>query len=411
MAVVGFIGLLVTFGSLSAAMAALLSTPFYSVANINLIVLPLFLLMGSFVVYGRISTDGFLAAHKWVGRIPGSLSIATVLGCVGFGASSGSSIAAASVFTRIGLPEMKRAGYDIPNACGAIVAASIIAMLIPPSLLFVFYAIMTEQNLAELLMAGLLPGLLLAGVLVLTIVVLAVKNPNLMPVHTVQANWREKMKSLLGLWPLCIIATIILVGIYTGAFSPTEAAAVGAFAALVMGFARKELTWLKVKDALLETAGFTAMLFILLIGANLFTRFLSACGVTASLTQFVVGLELPKYVLLISSVLLFLLMGCLIDEVSIMAITLPVIFKPLVTLGFDPIWFGVIVVLSTSIGKLTPPFGLGVFTVKAVVGSDVTAEQIFKGCTYYYISVLLCLAVLMIYPQISLFLPQTMIGD
>jgi C4-dicarboxylate transporter DctM subunit len=408
--IAGVLGTLVVTGSFQAAIGMLRTTPYYTVANFALTVVPLFILMGHLSVQGGISERAYRAIDNWVGRLPGGLSIATTWGCTAFGATSGSSVAAASAFTKIGLPEMRKLGYDPNFACAGIATAALISMIIPPSLYFVIYGMLTEQSIARLLISGFFPGLLMASVLSMGILAIAARNPRLAPRSNRLVSWREKISSIWGAWSMLLIAVIIIGGIYTGVFSPTEASAAGAFAALVICLGYRRLNWEKLKQALFETAHVTAMLTFVIIGATVFARFLSISGVTDWLTEIIVGLGLPPIGFVIILLLLIVIMGCFMDGLSIMYITMPIFFPVAEALNIDPIWFGVLICVTADLGMITPPFGLSVYTVKAVAGQDVTLEGIFKGGLFFYFLILACVAVLIAFPQISVFLPNTMMG-
>lgn len=410
LSITGFLGIVMITGGFSAAVGVLRTLPFHTISSLAFVILPLFIFMGLLTFHGGITAQAYQTLYKWIGRLPGSLSIATTWGCVVFGATSGSTIAAATLFTKVSLPEMKKIGYGINFACGGIATAAIIAMLIPPSIYFVIYALLTEVSVARLLMGGLIPGVILAIALSLGILILATRNPELAPSSTISVPWREKLSSLRGIWPVTLLALIIVGGIYTGVFTPTEAAAVGAFSAFVICLGYRRLTWEKLRDSLVETVGITAMMGLILIGSMVFARFLAVSGLTAKLGEAIIALQLAPLTFIIILMLLYILLGCFMDEVSAMAITLPVFFPVIQEMGIHPIWSGVVLVSAMVTGMITPPFGIAVFAVKAAAGPDVTVGGIFKGCLPYYIMVLVTLAILVAFPELSLFLPNTMMG-
>lgn len=404
--IVGFLGTVVVKGNWTAGLTLLTSVPYYSTASYLLAILPLFFLMGMFAFYGGISQGAYRTARNWLGSLPGGLSIATVWACVAFGATCGSNLAAASVFTKTSLPEMTAAGYDRKSACGVIGAASTISQLIPPSILLVFFAIITQQSVARLLLAGVLPGLVLAVVISVGVWVMAVRNPRLGPPIAIRVTWREKFVSLRELWPVGVLALIVMGGIYGGVFSPTEAGAVGAAAALIIAVARKGLNWTRLRSAMVETVEFTCTLILTLIGAMIFARFLAISGFGAKASELLMGLKVPPMVILVGLMLLCLLMGCFIDAVSIMAITLPIVFAPVLEMGFDPTWLGIVIVLVLTTGALTPPFGLTVFVIKAAAGDDMSVVDVFRGSFWFFTLLLISAAIMIAFPQISLFLPN-----
>lgn len=408
--IAGVLGILVVTGSFPAAIGILRTTPYHTVATFDLTVVPLFILMGHLSVQGGISERAYRAIDNWVGRLPGGLSIATAWGCTAFGATSGSSVAAASAFTKISLPEMRKVGYDPHFACAAIATASLISMIIPPSLYFVIYGMLTEQSIARLLISGFFPGILMAIVLSIGIFVVATRNPRLAPRPTRIVSWRERMSSTWRAWPMLLLAIIIVGGIYTGVFSPTEASAAGAFAASIICLGYRRLNWEKLKEALFDTSHITAMLTFVIIGATVFARFLGISGFTTWLTEGIIGLGFPPVGFVIVILLLIVIMGCFMDGLSIMYITMPIFFPVADALGIDPIWFGVLVCVTVDLGMLTPPFGISIYTVKAVAGRDVSLEGIFRSGLPFYFLIMVCISILIAFPQISLFLPSTMMG-
>lgn len=408
--VVGFLGVVAATGNFTTGTGLLRTVPFGSVSSWALIVVPLFILMGMLSVYGGISDGPFRSVKYFLGRVPGSLSIATVWACVAFGAASGSNLAAATLFTKLSLPEMKRAGYDVKAACGLIAVSSSIAMLIPPSLYFVIYGVMTDESIAKLLIAGVFPGLITAGALTAIVLVTAIRNPRLGPPVSSKMPWKEKIASLPGIWPALVMALLVLGGIYSGISTATEAAATGAFGAFMIGLIQKGLNWDRFKTSLFESAEFTAMLFFIFIGATVFARFLAVCGFTREMSEMIVMLNLGGTGTVIGLTFLYLVLGCFMGPLEIMAITLPIFFKPLMDLGVDPIWLGVVVTVSLLIGSITPPFGLAVYTVAAVARADVTTDEVFSASMPYLIGLFVCLALVIAFPQLSLYLPYAMKG-
>jgi C4-dicarboxylate transporter DctM subunit len=407
--VVGFVGIAV-LKSFQGALTLLITASYFSVASFAFIILPLFILMGLLATEGGIGEGGYQSMDKLLARLPGGLAVATVLANTAFGAASGSSLAAASVFTKVSLPEMRKAGYDPSFACGVIATSSILAMLIPPSLLLVIYGVITETSIARLLIGGVVPGVLLTTILSLSILVLVVANPKLAPRVATNITWRERITSLKGLWGIGLLALIVLGGIYGGVFTPTEAAGAGAFAAFIITVIQRNFRWSRLQSALWETAEFTAMLFFILIGATVFSRFLTITGLNTALTNVIRGLELAPLIVRAGIMLLWLFLGCFMDAIAIMSITLSPIFSICLELGWDPIWFGIVTILCLEIGLITPPFGLAVFTVKAAAGSDISTEDIFRGGFKLFIPLLVCLILLIVFPEITLFLPNLMRG-
>jgi tripartite ATP-independent transporter DctM subunit len=410
LAISGFLGILVLSGNLTAAIGILRTTPYHNVASFALTVLPLFVIMGHFSLEGGISERAYRALGNWVGRLPGGLSIATTWASTAFGATSGSSIACVTVFTKLSLPEMKKVGYEPNFACAGIATAALTSMVIPPSLYFVIIAMLTEISIAKLLIAGILPGVFMAVILSMGILLVAARNPRLAPVARDVVTWSERMVSTVRAWPIAVLGGIIIGGIYTGVFSPTEAAAVGAFSALVISMGFGKIHWKNLIKALSDTTQVTAMLSLIIIGATVFSRFLAISGTPYWLAEKIIGLGLSPLALVVVLVVLFILLGFFIDALSIMFITIPIFYPILTTMGVDPIWFAVLTCVSLDFGQISPPFGLVVYAVKAAAEEDVTVEGIFRASLPYYFLMMLCIAVLVIFPQISTFLPNTMIA-
>lgn len=408
---VGLIGTIIASGRFETALAMLVTTPFYTAFDFGLVVAPLYAAMGLFSLYGGFSEEAYKAAYRWLGRLPGGMAIATVWACTAFGAASGSAVAAASIFTKVSLPEMVKYGYEKKFSAGLIAQASALAVLIPPSLLFIVYGVLTEQSIAKLFIAGVIPGIVFASVLSLGIVILVLRNPKLAPPVTSSIPWKQKFASLRGLWGISILALVVLGGIYGGIFTPTESAAVGAFGAFVIAIIQRKLTWGRLWAVLIETAEFTSLLYLILIGALIFSRFLSISGFTNHLVDFLIGLEIPRMGLLAGILLIMLFLGCFLDGIAIMCLTMATIFPLIMKLGFDPIWFGVVLTVALEAGLVTPPFGLGVFTVKAATDLKLSTEDIFRGAFPFLIMVLVILVILIIFPGITLFLPNLMRGS
>jgi tripartite ATP-independent transporter DctM subunit len=409
LALAGTLGIMVITG-FDGLIGILKTTPYHAIAEYSLSVVPLFILMGMFSMKGGISEGTYNAANSWVGRFRGGLGIATTWACIAFGATSGSSVACASVFTKASYPEMRKAGYEKHFSCGLIATAATIDMLIPPSLYMVIYGMLAEASIAKLLIAGFLPGLLQALTLSLTIFFMAVRNPKLAPPTAVRFSWKERMVYSAKAWPILVLAVIIIGGIYSGVFSATEAAAVAAFASLVITIAQRKLSWADFLASLRETVYISVTITFVLIGAAMFSRLLTVSGLTLWLGQFVLNMGLSSAGVITMIMLIFIIMGCFIDALSIMFIAIPVFVPILVAMDINLIYFGVLATVALNMGTLTPPFGLCVFTVKAVVGDEVTTEGVFKAAMPFYVPVLATLVILAVFPQISLFLPDKMIG-
>ncbi|MBI4321562.1 MAG: TRAP transporter large permease [Chloroflexi bacterium] len=403
---VGFVGIVVITGSYDTALTMLTTTSFFTSAEWLFVTLPLFIIMGSFGAYAGITNNAYRIANNWFGSLRGGMAIATTFACAAFGAVSGSTIVTSSLFTKISLPEMLRLGYDKKLATGTIASAGLLAMLIPPSAMMIVFGMLTKTSVGALFIAGILPGIVLAVMYSVGTYLLVMRNPKLAPPSPVRVTWREKILSTKDAWGVVVLAIVVIGGIFGGVFTATEAAAVGAFAALLMSFAQKRLSWSRLLEAILEAARITAMVFFILIGSHMFGRLLALSGLSTAFTKTVLGWGLPPIALVVMLVILYLFLGTFIDSISQMSLTLPVVFPLVMTLGFDPIWFGVVVVMAVEAGGLTPPLGLNVYAVKAAAGNVVTLEEVFHGIVPFFLVILVFLSLLIAFPDISLLLPR-----
>jgi len=415
LAIVGLVGIVGMTGSVSMGLGLLTTTPYSTTAVFAFTVLPLFIIMGLFATHAGMSGKAFDAAYKWVGRMPGGLAIATTWANALFGACTGSSVVACAVFTRISLPEMHKRHYDKRFACGTIAAAGMLGMLIPPSALMVIYGILTEQSIGILLIAGIGPGLLLTVVFTLGIIGLASLRPQIAPRADIAAPWRDKVRSLSGVWGIMVLVVGIIVGMYTGVFTPTEAGAAGAMGALILALLSRGLTWTNFAAALHEGAQTTAMIFFILIGAMIFARFLVLTGLPSAFVGWVLQAGIPPMAVVILFLAMYLFLGMFQDSISMMSITLPVVHPIIVQLGIDPVHFAMLVVMAIEIGLLTPPVGLNVYTVRSVAsqipeGEDISLDDVFRGIVPFFFLSLIALAVMILVPSISTVLPTAMFG-
>jgi len=405
MAFVGFVGFAYVAG-LNSALGVLKTVPYSTFASYNMSVIPLFILMGSFAFFGGLSKDLYDSVHAWIGHFRGGLAMATVGACAAFAAVSGSSLATAATFGKVSLPEMKRYNYNPSLATGVVAAGGTIGSLIPPSIMFVLYGIITEQSIGKLFMAGFIPGIIEAVLYMTTISILCWRNPSLGPRGPV-TSLRQKLASLKGSGAVFILFVVVIGGIYLGVFSPTEAAGIGAFGAFIIGFVRRKLGWKQIKESLLETGKTSAMIFLLLVGAMIFGYFLTITGINTELAKFMSTLPVSRYVILVMVMAVYLILGCAMDSLAMVLITVPVFFPLIQQLGFDPIWFGVIIVRMTEIGLITPPIGLNVFIIKGIA-PDVSMYTIFRGILPFLIADIIEVGFLVAFPQIALFLPSLM---
>jgi len=405
MAIIGFLG----FGYLVSFDASLnlIAKDIFSVfGSYNLTVIPLFVFMGQLAYHSGISTRLFDAAYKWIGHVPGGLAIATIGACAGFAAICGSTNATAATMAATTLPEMKRYDYKPELATGVVAAGGSLGILIPPSVIFIVYGIMTEQSIGKLFIAGLLPGFILTILFVLAIMIWTRLKPDLGPPGP-KTTFREKITSLFGLAETILLFLLVMGGLFAGFFTPTEAGAVGAFGTLILAMMRRTLSWKGFVTSLFETTRSSCMILVIVAGATIFGHFLAISRIPFDTANWISSLQLPRYVIMFMIILLYLMGGCFIDSLALIMLTVP-IFYPVVThLGYDPLWFGVIIVLITQIGVITPPVGINVYVVSGVA-RDVPLQVIFKGVIPLLIALIIGTFLLIPFPQIALFLPGLM---
>jgi len=345
-------------------------------------------------------------AYVWLGSLRGGLAMATVMSSAAFGAASGSTIVNAAVFTRMAMPEMARFGYDVRLNAGCIAAAGTLAALIPPSILMVIYAVITEQSIGKLLIAGVVPGILTAIIYCGGIYILARVRPDIAPLANLKFTWADRFQSLRGVYGIMILFVIIVGGIYGGYFPATYAGAVGAFGAFVIAAAKGRINRSSMIDVLKEAAVTTSVIFIIVVGGMLFARFLTYSGLVTSISSAILGLGSGKYTYLFGFILLFIVLGCFIEPIAIMVMTLPIMFPVMMEAGFDPIWLGVVSVKLAEIGVLTPPVGLNVFVVKSSSPIPVTLGQAFAGVTPFIVLDFLSLGLYVAFPEMITWLPN-----
>ncbi|MCG8510454.1 MAG: TRAP transporter large permease [Rhodospirillales bacterium] len=409
-------GLLLGFDS---SLTLLGQAAYFSIASPTWAAIPLFILMGSFASNGGLARRAYNGVHALSRGLPGSLMVATCFSCGIFGAVSGSSIATTAIFGKMALPEMHRLRYDKALSVGCIASAGTFASMIPPSMMMVIYALFTQQSIGKLFAAGILPGFLTAFVYAVLIVVLVKRNPKLAPepdlpegpaeTHVILHRSREAFQ----MWPVVVIAVIVLGGLYTGWFTPTEAAAAGALVTLAFGLMAREFRGLgDITAAMQESANVTAMLFLINIGALFYSRVLAVTRLPTELTMMLLTWDVPPIVILLGIMAIMFFLGMIMVPIGIYALTLPIIMPLLVKLGYDPIWFGVIALKLTEIGAITPPVGLNVFAIKGVIPKvmNITLEDVYKGCMPFLLCDIVVLAILVAFPQISLWLPNLLMG-
>ncbi|NMB40742.1 MAG: TRAP transporter large permease [Firmicutes bacterium] len=404
MAFVGILGYAYLVGWENAALMAGME-PFSQTAYHPITAVPLFLLMGAIVSVTGISTDLYDAARKWIGQVRGGLAMATVAACGGFAAICGDSIATAVTMGKVAFPEMKRYNYDAKLAVGSIAAGGTIGILIPPSLGFILYGILTEQSIGQLFIAGIVPGILEVLFYMVTIFFICRINPLLGPPGP-RVAFREKVVGLKNIWPMLVIFLLIIVGLYAGIFTPTEAGAIGAFGAVVVTLVLRRLKWNYFSEAVTETAGNTSMIVFLLIGAFMLTRFLTVSQLPVMLGQFIVGLQVPKLLILLAIIGFYLITGCFLDVLAAIILTLPITYPIIIALGYNPIWWGVIMVRVMEVGMISPPIGINVFVLAKT--TDTSIGTIYRGVLPFIVADIVHIALLVAVPELSLFLVKLM---
>jgi tripartite ATP-independent transporter DctM subunit len=405
MALVGFLGFAV-LSSLSSSFAIMGMEPFKIGAAYSLTVIPLFILMGQFANHSKMGFEIYQTVYRWIGFLPGGLSMATIGACGGFAAISGSSLAAAATMGMVALPEMKRFKYDNALATGCVAAGGTLGILIPPSTVMIIYGILTEQPIATLFIAGILPGLLLTGLFILTIYVVTRIKPSLGPPGP-RFSMKERIYSLKDTWSIFSLFVLVIGGLYTGWFTPTEAAGVGAFGAFAITIIKKRLTWDNLKISLAQTVRTTAMVFLILIGAHVFGYFLTISQIPDQLSILATEWGLSKYAILALIIFAYIIMGCFMEGLALMVLTIPIVYPLVLELGFDPIWFGVIITLVMEMSLITPPVGINVFIISGI-SKDVPMYVIFRGIIPFWCAMLVCVILLILFPQIATWLPLTM---
>ena len=404
MAFIGFVGLIYLTGFDKAGIV-LGTIPFSRMSFYPISALPLFVLMGIVVGDAGLSGDLYDTAYKWFGRLRGGLAVATVFACGAFAAITGSSAASVVTMGKVALPEMRRYKYDPKLATGTIAAGGTIGILIPPSLGFILYAILTEESIGRLFMAGIIPGILEVLFYTATIYIMCLMSPSMGPRGT-QFGFKEMVYSLKNTWPVIALFLLVIGGIYGGIFTPTEAGAIGAFGAMIITVAMRRLNGRGLLSCLTQALQTTAMIMVLVIGAFIFANFMAKSRLPFLFGDVVTTLAVSKYVILAAIIFVYIILGMFLDIFSSILLTIPIIFPAVVAMGFDPIWFGVIMVRVMEIGLITPPIGMNVFILAGV--TDIPLGTIFRGIIPFVIADICHVALLVAIPQLSLFLPNTM---
>lgn len=391
--------------STKAMLSVSIQTIYNTFASYPLIVVPLFVWMGYIAYHSGLSRRIYDATYKVMGNLPGGLAMATIGACTAFGAICGSTTATAATMSAVALPEMKRYKYNRSFSTATIAGAAILGVVIPPSVIFILYGIATGQSIAKLFLAGIFPGLILMGFFMLAAYIQARRNPELAPPGPV-VPWKEKFHSVMsGGIEVIIIFLAVMGGLFAGIFTPTEAGGAGVFATLLVALVRRHLTWKKLTASLLDSLRISSMIMFLVAAAAVYGRFLAITGLPAGLASWAVELPFPPVVILTIILFVYLILGCFIDALALILLTVPIFYPVALQLGFDPIWFGVIIVLALGMGVITPPVGANVYVV-AGVDRETPVMIIFKGTWPYLLAIFACIIILTIFPQLALFLPN-----
>lgn len=405
MGAVGFAGLVYLRG-LDVAFNNLAITAFGNTTVYALTVLPLFLLMGQITVSADMSKDIYSATYKWFGNLPGGLAIATTAACAGFAAICGDAITGTATMATVSLPEMRKYNYSMEHASGCIAAGGTLGILIPPSIILILYGVITEQSIGSLFIASFLPGVLLAAMYIGVSIVMCTINPKHGP-RGPKFSFMEKLAELKHVWTILALFALIIGGIYTGLFTPTEAGAIGAFGSFIILIMKRRFAAQNIYPALLETMKLMGLIFAILIGAMIFSVFLSLSQLPFALIDFMIGLGLPPVGTVLIIIFLFILFGCVIDSLALVLLFTPIFFPLVSSIGFDPLWFGVIIVIVMQQAMMTPPIGMSCFIINAVA-KDVPLSSIFKGVMPFWFATIAIIIILIVFPQIALFLPGIM---
>jgi tripartite ATP-independent transporter DctM subunit len=393
------------------ALSSLSDTPFVFAASWDLSAIPMFLLMGAIASNSGIGSALFRAAYAWFGTLPGGLAVATNWACAGFGAASGSSVAAAAVMARLAVPEMLKNKYDKGLATGVCASGGTLDALIPPSILFVIYGVFAEVSVPKLLIAGILPGILTAVVYMMMIVTRCSLNPELGPRIAMPdraALWRERWESLAGIWPILVLIIGVIGGLYAGVVTPTEGGAVGACLAAVIGLVQRKLTLSGFIDALKDAMSTTAQLFFVGVGAILYTKFLALSGTADMFAELIGSWAVDPLLLVIAVSIIYVILGTFMDPLGMILLTIPVFVPMFAKLGLDLVWFGVLVVKYIGISLLTPPVGFNIYVVATATNNAIPLRTIYRGCYWFLACEVVIMTLLIAFPQISLFLTTVM---
>lgn len=404
MLVVGAVGYAVIAG-IPAAVGLLGQSPSGQASDYSLCVVPLFILMGNLCFASGMSDSLFSFADKWLAKLPGGVACATIAACAGFGAICGSTAATAATMGVVAIPAMRKYGYDDALSTGSVSVGGTLGIMIPPSTVFIVYGIMAEESIGRLFASGIIPGIMLAVVCCLVIIIQVKANPSLAPSTSRTITWKERFMSLTGLVWVVILFVVVLGGMFSGIFTINEAAAFGAFGGFVIMAINKKLNWKTFVSVMKDTAKTTAMTFVILIGASVFGKFLAITQLPSILATTIHNLDVSRYLILAMIIVIYIIMGCFMDALPMITLTIPIFLPIIKSLGFDPIWFGVIIVLVSELGLVSPPVGLNCYVI-AGVAKDVPLSKIFKGSIPFVPAIVLVIAILILMPQLATWLPD-----
>lgn len=407
--IVGFGGLTYLFGY-EAALTFSLRRIHDFLASFTFTAIPLFVLMGYFALYSDLTKDAFTTARMWLSKIPGGLASAVVVASALFAACSGTGIPAAAALGRIAVPEMLENKYDRGLASGVVAAATPLAVLIPPSITMIIFGILTETSIARLLIAGILPGIVASAVFVAGITLRTWRNPALAPPYPGEVSWTLRFRELRKIWGILFLFFVVIGSIYLGLATPTEAAGFGAFGTLLLGIARRRLGWDDIKRSLYDSVTVCSTIFLIIGMASIFNVFLTRTGVITALASALIDLNLPPMGMLVIMSVFYIILGCFLDSISMMIITIPIVYPLLVAMKINLVWFGVIMTIYIEIASITPPFGITVYALKGALGDLIDLWDIFKGCFFFFWMWIITLAIILLFPQLSLWLPGLIKG-
>lgn len=384
------------------------TTAFGQIDNFALVAIPLFIFMAEVILHSGVSTDAFDMLSKWTSRLPGGLAVAAQLTCTLFASVCGASTATAAAVGSIAVPEMTNRGYDKRLSCGSIAAGGALGALIPPSIYMIIYGTLVEESIGQLFMGGVIPGLMLSGMFIAFIIVRCAFRPDLAPLAQ-DVTWADRWRSLYKVWAILFLAAAMLAAIYFGIATPSEIAGVGCFLALLIGFAYRRLTWAALRGAFLSTCRITCFIGWILVAATVFGYVLSFLQLPQQLSEWLVAQSASPYLVILGINLLLIFLGCIMDPAGILLVTIPILVPVIKALGFDPVWFGVMFVVNMELAQITPPLGLNLFIIKSIAPPDVTLKDILIGAWPFMILDLIGLVLVIIFPQIILWLPSTML--